>query len=334
VHGFLLHRLAGRPVTDFSEAAEMLLLDRSTAVWSDELCALAGIRREQLADLLPAGAVAGPLTNAVAQTTGLPPDVLVIVGGHDQCCAALGLGVTAPGQLMLASGTAWVLTALTPDLAPAQIPDGMELNYHITPGLHTLSQLLGGFGAVTEWWLKLLWPDAENRYAELEAAFAASPSGARDLHFLAIGGSAQLGTGRGGFLGLRLDHTRHDMVRALCEGIAYEVRWALDALAGTHLPAQRIWMTGGATQSPCWAHLIADVTGVPVQVAPHANWTARGAAILAGAGVGLLAGDLVAAAQNWQCALAEITPDPLQQPLYAAAYADYRRMCTRLTDEE
>ena len=334
VHGFLLQRLIGQPITDFSEAAEMLLLDRATATWSEELCAFAGVQSRQLPALLAAGAVAGELLPDVAAATALPAETLVVIGGHDQCCAALGMGVTAPGQLMLASGTAWVLTALTPNLPVAQAPAGMELNFHIAPGLHTVSQLLGGFGAVVAWWLALLWPDAEDRYAALEAALAASPPGARDLHFLPIGGSAQLGSGRGGFLGLRLDHTRHDMVRALCEGIAFEVRWALDTLHASNLPTARLWMVGGATQSHCWLQMIADVTNVPVHVAPHANWTARGAAILAGAGVGLLAGDLVAAARSWQCALAEITPDPLQQPLYAAAYADYRRMCTRLTDEE
>jgi len=334
VHAFLLQRLIGQPITDCSEAAEMLLLDRATATWSEDLCALAGIQPRQLPALLAAGAVAGELLPDVAAATALPAETLIVIGGHDQCCAALGMGVTAPGQLMLASGTAWVLTALTPDLPVAQVPASMELNFHIAPGLHTVSQLLGGFGAVLAWWLALLWPEAEDRYAALEAALTASPPGARDLLFLPIGGSAQIGSGRGGFLGLRLDHTRHDMVRALCEGIAFEVRWALDTLHASNLPTARLSMVGGATQSHRWLQMIADVTNVPVHVAPHANWTARGAAILAGVGAGLLAGDLAAAAQCWQCSLTELMPDPQQQPRYAAAYADYRRMCMRLTDEE
>lgn len=334
VHGFLLHRLTGQPLTDFSEAAEMLLLDRATATWSAELCALAGIQPRQLPNLLTAGAVAGELRPEITMATGLPPGVLVVIGGHDQCCAALGMGVTAPGQLMLASGTAWVLTALTPDLPVTRIPPGMELNYHILPGLHTVSQLLGGFGAVIAWWLALLWPDAEERYPALEAALAESPPGARDLRFLPIGGSAQLGDGRGGFLGLRLDHTRNDMSRALCEGIAYEVRWALDALAASHLPPARMWMAGGATQSSFWPQLIADVTGVPVYVAPHANWQARGAAILAGVGADLLDGDLAVTAERWQQTGAEVMPNFQRQSHYIAAYADYRRVCGRVVDEK
>ncbi|MFO7635573.1 MAG: FGGY-family carbohydrate kinase [Caldilinea sp.] len=240
------------------------------------------------------------------------------------------MGVTAPGHLMLASGTAWVLTALTFDLPVAQVPDNMELNFHITPGLHTVSQLLGGFGAMVEWWLAMLWPDAADRYAALETALAESPPGARDLRFLPIGGSAQLGGGRGGFLGLRLDHTRSDMVRALCEGTAFEVRWALEALAVAHLPAQRIWMSGGATTSARWPALIADVTGVPMHVTANANWPARGAAILAGVGADLLGDSLTDAAQRWQLPLAEITFDPALRPRYEAHYADYRKVIAQL----
>lgn len=330
VQSFLLQRLTGQCLNDFSEASEMLLLDRATAAWSEELCALAGVQRRQLPDLLPAGAVAAPLLPEVVRTTGLPPDAVVVIGGHDQCCAALGMGVTSPGQLMLASGTAWVLTALTPDVPVAQIPPGMELNYHILPGLHTVSQLLGGFGAILDWGLTLLWPDAENRYAALEAALMDTPPGAHGLHFLPLGGSAQLGSGHGGFLGLRLDHTRQDMARALCEGIAYEVRWALDALAASQMLPTRMWMAGGATQSAFWPQLIADVTGVPVLVAPNANWPARGAAILAGVGAGLLGDDLALAAKRWQTPLSEVKPQDRQMSLYAAAYADYRRLCTRV----
>lgn len=333
VHSYLLHRLTGQPITDFSGAAEMLLLDRATSLWSEELCALAGVQPQQLPTLLPAGAVAAPLLPEVLQATGLPATTLVVVGGHDQCCAALGMGVTEPGQLMLASGTAWVLTALTPDAPVAQVPPAMELNYHIQPNLHTLSQLLGAFGAVVDWWLSLLWPHVEDRYAALEAALATSPPAARGLHFLPIGGSAQLGRGRGGFLGMRLDHAREDLARALCEGIAYEVRWALDTLAAANLSATRMWMAGGATQSAVWPQLIADVTGVPLLVAPRANWPARGAAILAGVGAGLLGDDLGVAARNWQIPLDEVAPDSGRGLHYTAAYADYRRLCAHMADE-
>jgi sugar (pentulose or hexulose) kinase len=131
-----------------------------------------------------------------------------------------------------------------------------------------------------------------------------------------------------------LDHVRDDLVRAVCEGIACEVRWALDTLAISHLTASRMWMTGGATQSSFWPQLIADVTGIPIHVAPRASWPARGAAILAGVGAGLLGPDLITAAQRWQIPLLEVTPNRELASSYAAIYADYRRMCARVAKEK
>lgn len=327
VQGFLLQQLIGRRVTDYSEAAELLLFDRRTQAWSPELCALAGIDIAQLGAVIAAGTPAGRLLPAVAAAAGLPPEVLVVAGGQDQCCAALGMGIVAPGELMLASGTAWVLTALTASPELDQLPPDMDLNFHVAPGVYTASQLLGGFGAVVEWWLKLLYPDSATHYATLDAALQSPGSG--DLHFLPLGGSVQVGNAPGGFLGLRLDHTREDMVAALCQGIAFEVRWALDALAAAHLPAQRLWMSGGATHSPHWPALLAAITGVPVQVAHGANWPARGAALLAGTGAGLL-DDLPAAVARWRQSVATVEPDADAAARYAARYAGYRAAVQRV----
>lgn len=329
VQGFLLQQMTGQPLTDYSEAAELLLLDRTTRAWSPELCALAGIRCTQVGGVAPAGTEAGPLLPEVVRMTGLPSDLRVVVGGQDQCCAALGLGVTAPGQLMLASGTAWVLTALTAVPRLDALPPGMELNFHVAPAVYTVSQLLGGFGAIIDWWLAVLWPEVTDRYARLASALAASPPGANDLLFLPPGGSVQTGGGPGGFIGLRLDHTRADMARALCEGIAFEVRWAQETLTAAHLPADALWVSGGATHSAAVPGLLASAAGIPLHVAPGANWPARGAALLAGAGAGLF-DDVVTAATRWRMPLTEIQPAGELAALYRARFAVYQALAARL----
>ncbi|MEM0504122.1 MAG: FGGY-family carbohydrate kinase, partial [Archaeoglobaceae archaeon] len=144
----------------------------------------------------------------------------------------------------------------------------------------------------------------------------------------------QLGEGRGGFVGLRLDHTRADMVRALCEGIACEVRWALEALSaaapGIASATSPLLLSGGATRSRALMRLLADVTGRPVHVAPEAHWPARGAAILAGVGAGVLGPDVVAATRAWRRPMKEISPDPTLQPGYLECYADHRAVVARL----
>ncbi|MCW5844513.1 MAG: hypothetical protein KIT77_24890 [Caldilinea sp.] len=329
--GFLPRQLRGAwAVTDFSQAAELLLLDRRTRRWSSELCALAGIEPGRLGEVVAAGTRAGTLLPTVAAATGLPPETLVVTGGQDQCCAALGMGMVTPGQLMLASGTAWVVTALTASPELDQIPPRMDLNFHVAPGVYTVSQLLGGFGAVIERWLALLYGEGEAGYAALEAALGApAPDG---LHFLPLGGSAQGGGAPGGFLGLRLESTRAEMVAALGQGIGCEVRRALEVLAAAGVPAAAVDVgRGDAERGMAGAAGFADggsgVCGARGQLAG-----ARGRRCWRD-GAGLL-GDLAGAAARWRVPLAAVAPDAAAVEGYDARYDAYRALCVRLEEEK
>ncbi len=145
------------------------------------------------------------------------------------------------------------------------------------------------------------------------------------LFFTLSGGHGEAyGMTRGGFWGLTLSHSRDHLARAVMEGIAYELRWALEEMHAAGIRVNELKMVGGGAKSPLWPQIVADVTGVPValpQVAEAASW---GAAVLAGVGVGafpsLEANPVIAADQ--QC----LAPEARQQAIYAECYANYRRL--------
>ena len=214
----------------------------------------------------------------------------------------------------------------------------MDLNFHVAPNVRTVSQLLGGYGATVEWWLNMAWNPVAgvdsavqaDRYDELDRTLRDSEIGAHDLLFLPLGGSSQLAAKKslGGFVGLRLDHSRADMARAILEGIAFEVRWTLDTMAASGLYAEQLWMSGGATRSPVWPGLLADVTGIPLLIADGANWPARGAALLAALGCGICP-TVEEAAGLWPASLERIEPDESTRRLYDDHYRAYRTMVRR-----
>ena len=148
VDDYLVFRLTGQWATNPSNAAGMQLMDVSTRTWSDELCSLAGVDPRILAPIRESGAVAGALTGEAAAALGLDTGTPVVMGGHDQACTALGLGVVEPGDLFLASGTAWVLTAVTDRANVAALPRSLNLSPHVLPGSWTASQNLGGLGVM------------------------------------------------------------------------------------------------------------------------------------------------------------------------------------------
>jgi xylulokinase len=147
VDDYLLFRLTGQWVTNPSNASGMQLMEVSARRWSPELCQVAGIDADLLSRILESGTAAGSLTGGAAASLGLDAGIPVVVGGHDQACAALGLGVVGPGDLFLSAGTAWVLTVVTDRADVAALPSGLNLSPHVVPGRWTASQNLGGLGA-------------------------------------------------------------------------------------------------------------------------------------------------------------------------------------------
>ncbi|HEX9107491.1 MAG TPA: FGGY family carbohydrate kinase [Longimicrobiales bacterium] len=327
---FLIHRLTGEFATDQSAASEMLLVDVRTAQWSDALCAIGGLDPARQSRIVPSGRLAGALTPEAARLTGLPAGTPVIAGGNDQPCAGLAMGMTVPGKVMLSTGTAWVMMSVVDTPSSERVPAWVNVYLHAVPGAWLQGQLVGGFGATVDWWVRQTWPPAEGgplRYEPFNAAVQASPPGSQGLLFLSLSGPSQVlnPAGGGGFAGLTLAHTRNDMSRAVLEGCAYEVRWALDELRAAGIAADELWLAGGATRSPVWPQILADVSGVPVVLAGEADWAALGGAMLAGWGAGAFP-TLEAAIARLQPRVARLTPNPALAGLYAEQLAVYQRV--------
>ena len=148
VDDYLVFRLTGHWATNPSNAAGMQLMDVLTLSWSTELCGLAGIEPAMLSPIRESGTAAAGLTAEAAASLALGAGTPVLVGGHDQACAALGLGVIEPGDLFLSAGTAWVLTAVTGPIDVAAVPPSLNLSPHVVSGVWTVSENLGGLGAM------------------------------------------------------------------------------------------------------------------------------------------------------------------------------------------
>jgi xylulokinase len=355
VNDFLAQRLVGRIATNPSMAGEMLLTDVSTGGWSEELCALVGIEPYQLSPILPSTAVLGQLQPEISRLTGLTRETVVINGGQDHSCEALALGMTAKGMGLLACGTAWVINGIAETPSTEAIPAGMDLNYHVVPGRWVVSQFLGGLGACLEWWLNqystvgarahrapgkasaLAAPlhgdgtRAPTKWAAFDEALKGTAPGCGGLLYLPQTGTRQVPVSprHGGYLGLRLDHSWADMGRAMLEGAAYELRWALAHLRGAGLALEQMWMIGGAAKSSHWPQIVADVTGLPVLLSQYTHGPALGAAILAGVGLGIF--DSVEAAQaHFQVSAWRIEPGDAHAQVYDRQYAAYRRLAREL----
>jgi xylulokinase len=328
VNDFITYRLTGKRVSNPSNSGGMQLIDIHTANWHTDLCDLAGVTPDQLSQIQTAGSIIGEVRPEICQETGLSSGSVVVNGGHDQVIAALGLGITDPGKLLLACGTAWVFTGVTNTPDTTRIPPSLDLNFHIPPQCWTISQSLGGLGASLEWWLKQAWSgDRQERFTALDRALSETHR-EYGLFFIPLtGGHDDPATTRpGGFVGLQLAHKRADMARAIMESAGYELRWALKALKNAQMPVERLWMVGGAANSSHWPEILANITGTPIRLPAYDNWPALGAALLAGVGVGVFQ-NIEAALLHFGRPVRQIEPAAEWIAFYEENFAVYQTAC-------
>jgi xylulokinase len=330
VNDFVTRRLTGAGRMNPSDATMTQLFNVATGDWDALLLDVAGIAADVLSPVAASGTPIGALTPEAVRATGLPEDLLVVNGAHDQYCAAVATGVTRPGAVLLSCGTAWVVLAV-PEGLEVGLKSGLAISCHAVPGRWGGIRSLGGVGASLEWFLREVWsrtPGTEPsaaRYAALNAAVAQVPPGAHGLLFYPLaGGHARIGAGRGGFARLALEHTRADMARAVMEGVAYELRWALDEITDQGLDMASLKMVGGGAESPIWPQIVADVTGLPVALPALRQAAALGAAMLAGVGAGLFP-DAEAAYAAFERPGRLVAPDPALRARYERHFILYRQ---------
>lgn len=315
----LLQRLTGVRATDASDAS-LPFFAPATRKYDDDLLALYGVSawKHLLAPVDPAPAPLRPLTAASAFVTGLPEGTPVHSGPFDLCATLIGSGVRRPGDGLVILGTTLGCAVLTATAEIAGPSAGMLLCMPEADRWTRVMPAMVGTPSL-EWILAI----TGSQRAELDDLLAASPPGAGGLlllPFLAPAGERAPFVdpfARGQLLGVSLESTRADLVRAVCEGIAYAMRDCLES-AGLASDAQ-VFLSGGGVRSSGWRQILADVLQRPLALARQPEAGARGAALSA----------LIAAGQpidldTWTNPEGLVEPNLALADHYASGMAFYR----------
>jgi xylulokinase len=134
---------------------------------------------------------------------------------------------------------------------------------------------------------------------------------------------------RGGFIGLSLGHTKGHLARAVMEGVAFHIRWIIEALERLGLPVGEINAIGGGSVSPVWTQIISDVTARTLNIVEHPQEAgAMGAALAVAVGMGVYPN--MEAVDEVIKISRSVDPHPRLQARYTALYQEYREMYTAL----
>lgn len=290
---YLNLRLTGRTCTEYTDASGTLLYDLERGDWSRELVAASGLDASKLPEIVPSAVVIGRVTRAAAAETGLPEGLPVVAGAGDGMCAGVGAGSVAAGLAYNYLGTtSWVAT--TAD-RPLIDPEMRTFTFaHAVPGLYHSMGTMQTAGGAVDWFCDTTLGhlgSREEALRRLDDLVAESPPGSRGLTFLPylLGERSPWWNPNcsGGWVGLRQIHSLSDQARSVLEGVAGNLAIIADALTGLARFGS-LRLLGGGGLSRHWPQILCDAYDRPLTVLPATrSATARGAAIIAGVGVGL-----------------------------------------------
>jgi xylulokinase len=93
---------------------------------------------------------------------------------------------------------------------------------------------------------------------------------------------------RAAFAGLNIKHDKRHMIRAVLEGVAFNLGLILDIFSEQGVRLQSMRVIGGGARSSLWCQIFADVYGIPIEQGELVEEaTSVGAAVAALVGSGL-----------------------------------------------
>lgn len=248
-------------------------------VYDAELVRLSGVDPTRLPPLVAIDSVIGGLLPDVARDFGVPDSVTVYAGTNDTATAGVATGAFAPGRAGISIGTTSVLVdevdAFRVDLEhqifpmPAPYPQHYVVCAENGLGGKVLEHVLDNLVYATD---ELGDHRTTDAFGALDRALAATAAGAGGVMFLpwlsgAMAPQSDAGI-RGGFINMSLETNRRDLVRAVVEGVAHNLRWLVSPVeAFTEQAIDEIALVGGAARSTVWCQILADVLDRPV-IAP------------------------------------------------------------------
>lgn len=331
--GYLAARLTGERRDSAASFQGMWPMDQATRRWSTdpEVLAATGIAPHLLPELVDPGDLLGRVTEAAAESTGLPSGLPVYATANDKAVEALGSGLVDPATTLLSLGT-YIASMTLGDRAVSDDPRYWT-NAAAVPGrfLHESGGIRRGMWTVS--WLRQLVSAAAPELVEPGAVQAWLEDGARDVppgcgglitvpDWLAPGHAPHR---RGAIIGLDGSHGPHHLYRSVLEGIVLTMKVHTEAMEDAlGRRASRILVSGGGSRSTLMSRIVADVYGRPVERAAVSDAAGLGSAMCAAVGVGLHA-DFEAAIAAMVRPGIVVEPSEQGQRQYAdiaAVYAD------------
>ncbi|HBM3436927.1 TPA: gluconokinase [Listeria innocua] len=290
IKSYILNRLFDVWVMDESLASGTGLYNILEHDWEFEAMEIVKLTPDYLPKVVPETYQLHGVKKEYAELMGIPENLPFIVGGSDGALANIGIQATGRNDVTITVGTSGAVRKLTNEF---QVDSrGRTFCYGAGDGYFIAGGAVNNGGKVVEWGLQQFGSESEimNRdFTSFIAHIDEVPPGASGLLFqpYLLGERAPFWTNdiRGGFVGLTINHSKAHFVRAILEGIAFNLAEVYEAVAA---PDDIIYVTGGISGHEAWCRLLADILDREVRVPHTIEGSSLGAAIIGMRSLGIL----------------------------------------------
>ena len=287
---YVIYHLTRQCVMDMSIASSTGLYNIHYKTWDTLALEQTGIHPTKLPQVVATTHIL-TLTSDVAQRFNMDTSVPIIIGASDGVLSNLGVDSFREGEVAVTIGTSGAIRTVVKK--PQLDPKGRTFCYILDENHYVIGGPVNN-GAVTLQWLReqiLQLPQTqgqENLNLSYDQMFNMAESvspGADGLIFQPYlsGERAPIwsSNARGAFVGFTLSHHQGHMIRAVLEGVVfnlYSVLMTLTEMTGT-LP-QTIKATGGFSRNPLWRQIMADIFDCEVVIPKSYESSCLGAVAL------------------------------------------------------
>lgn len=275
---YVIQKWFGVRVIDYSMASATGMFNVKEFDWDKQALALSGVNAEQLSKIVAPTEKLTGLDEAIAKEMGIPADLPFVIGAADGQLANLGSGAISPGEVAISAGTSGAIRQMMKGFKVSE--DQEVFCYAFTDELSIIGGPTNNGGIALQWLKELI--EYEGSFEQLTAEAEKVAPGAEGVLFLPYINGERAPVWRqeakGNFFGLSITHKKEHLVRAVLEGITYNlfhIGIALEKQAGE---TKKIYVNGGLARSPLWVQMLADVFGKEVYLSESHHSAAWGAA--------------------------------------------------------
>lgn len=297
VNGFLKFKCTGKMVAELSGASSYGL-DLKKKDWMSVL-KLTGIDMNKLPPLVKSTDNVGGLTKEAAAALELVEGMPVFGGCDDVQSACIGSGMTQDGDIHIYLGTsAWVCASSKNE---TKFKHGAAAIQSADPNMNLIVGITEAAGSNIQWILDQFFKKEADEHGDeiyryMDERIKTIPCGSDSLictpWMLGERCPVSSTTTRATLFNINQEHTREHLMRAVYEGIGYNLRWILENFKKDYkLSCKNFRIIGGGALDEVWMQIIADITGVEFSVLDNPrNAGALGGAMVALIGLGEISG--------------------------------------------